>query len=210
MNSLRSACVVLAVAAMAGTALAEPEYTTIKLEIDIAKPAKEVWAKVGGYCDISKWLNNVDCAITSGDGGFGTVRVLAGGRVTEILVAQTELSYGYTQPVREGQFYNLYHGFMEARPVTATTSKMIYTLVYDVSNLADQAAKDADIARRHGIGDHRGRDDHAGNKRRSMRAPRQARIAYRFRTAAFSFPVANNGSGSIGSPPGPSLTRTSK
>ena len=25
---------------------------------------------------------------------------------------------------------------------------MIYTLVYDVSNLADQAAKDADIARR--------------------------------------------------------------
>ena len=71
MNSLRSACVVLAAAAMAGTALAAPEYTTIRLEIDIAKPAKEVWAKVGGYCDISKWLNNVDCAITSGDGGVG-------------------------------------------------------------------------------------------------------------------------------------------
>ena len=104
---------------MLAARLAEPEYTTIELSIDIAKPAKEVWAKVGGYCDISKWLNNVDCAITSGDGGFGTVRVLAGGRVTEILVAKTELSYGYTQPVREGQFYNLYHGFMEARPVTA-------------------------------------------------------------------------------------------
>ena len=130
---------------------AAPEYTTIKLEVEIAKPAKDVWAKVGGYCDISKWLNNVDCAITSGDGGFGTVRVLAGGRVTEILVAQTELAYGYTQPAREGQFYNLYHGFMEARPVTATTSKMLYTLVYDVSNLADQAAKDADIARRRGM-----------------------------------------------------------
>jgi hypothetical protein len=155
MNALRSACVALAAAAMAGSALAAPEYTTIKLEIDIAKPAKEVWAKVGGYCDISKWLstaaNAVDCAITSGDGGFGTVRVLAGGRVTEILVAQTELSYGYTQPVREGQFYNLYHGFMEARPVTATTSKMIYTLVYDISDKADQAAKDADIARRRGM-----------------------------------------------------------
>jgi hypothetical protein len=27
---------------------------------------------------------------------------------------------------------------------------MIYTLVYDVSNLADQAAKDADVARRRG------------------------------------------------------------
>jgi hypothetical protein len=148
MKLLRSA--LLAVGALAASAAwaADPEYTTIKLEIDIAKPAKEVWAKVGGYCDISKWLNNVDCQITSGDGGMGTVRVLAGGRVTEILVAQTELSYGYTQPAREGQFYNLYHGFMEARPVSATSSKMLYTLTYDVSNLADQAAKDADVARR--------------------------------------------------------------
>jgi hypothetical protein len=149
MKSLRSALLACSAIACTATALAaEPEYTTIKLEIDIAKPAKEVWAKVGGYCDISKWLNNVDCMITSGDGGMGTVRVLAGGRVTEILVAQTELSYGYTQPAREGQFYNLYHGFMEARPVSATSSKMLYTLTYDVSNLADKAAKDADIARR--------------------------------------------------------------
>jgi hypothetical protein len=128
-------------------AFAAPEYTTIALEIDVAKPAKEVWAKVGGYCDIAEWFN-VDCEITSGDGGFGTVRVLAGGRVTEILVAMTELSYGYTQPVREGQFYNLYHGFMEARPVTPTTSKILYTLVYDISDKPDQAAKDADIAQR--------------------------------------------------------------
>ena len=153
MKALRSALLAAAAAVIAVTApaFAEPEYTTIKLEIDIAKPAKEVWAKVGGYCDISKWLNNVDCVITSGDGGVGTVRVLAGGRVTEILVAQTELSYGYTQPAREGQFYNLYHGFMEARPITATTSRMIYTLMYDVSDKADQAAKDADIARRRGM-----------------------------------------------------------
>lgn len=134
-------------ALLAAPAAFAAEYTTIALEIDVAKPAKEVWAKVGGYCDIAEWLK-VDCAITSGDGGFGTVRVLAGGRVTEILVAKTELSYGYTQPVREGQFYNLYHGFMEARPVSATTSKLLYTLVYDVSDKPDQAAKDADVAQR--------------------------------------------------------------
>ncbi|MDP6415021.1 MAG: hypothetical protein QGG54_08360 [Gammaproteobacteria bacterium] len=79
---------------------------------------------------------------------MGTVRALAGGRILEIMVAQTDLSYGYTQPAVEGAFYNLYHGFMEARPVTTTTSKMLYTLVLDVSNLADQAAKDADVARR--------------------------------------------------------------
>jgi hypothetical protein len=133
---------------LAGNAVAAaPEYQTIRMEIDIAKPAAEVWAKVGEYCDIAEWLK-VECVITSGNGGIGTVRVLAGGRVTEILVAKTDLSYGYTQPVREGQFYNLYHGFMEAKPVTATTSKMIYTLVYDISDKADQAAKDADVAQR--------------------------------------------------------------
>lgn len=124
-----------------------PEYATIHMEIDIAKPAKEVWAKVGKYCDIAAWLK-LDCKITSGDGGIGTVRSLAGGRVLEILIAQTELSYGYTQPAKPGQFYDLYHGFMEARPVTATTSKMIYTLLVDESNKPDKAAKDADIARR--------------------------------------------------------------
>ena len=126
---------------------AEPDYATIHMEIDIAKPADQVWAKVGKYCDISEWLS-VDCKITSGDGGVGTVRVLAGGRVNEILVAKTDLSYGYTQPVREGQFYNLYHGFMEARPVTKTTSKLIYTLMLDESDKADKAAKEADLAQR--------------------------------------------------------------
>ena len=127
---------------------AAPQYKTITMEIDIAKPASEVWAKVGGYCDISKFLSNIDCSITSGDGGVGTVRSLAGGRILEILVGKTDLSYGYTQPAKEGTFYNLYHGYMEAKPVTAQTSKIIYTLVYDISDKPDQAAKDADIARR--------------------------------------------------------------
>ena len=136
------------ISAFTNSALAaEPEYQTIKMEINVAKPAKEVWSKVGGYCDISKWLN-VDCKITSGNGGIGTVRVLAGGRVTEILVGATDLSYGYTQPVKEGAWYNLYHGFLEAKPVTDKTSKLVYTLMYDISDKADKAAKDADIASR--------------------------------------------------------------
>jgi hypothetical protein len=37
---------------------------------------------------------------------------------------------------------------MEARPVNASSSRILYTLTYDVSNFADQAAKDADMARR--------------------------------------------------------------
>lgn len=134
-------------AAPVSTVSPNPKYQTIHMEIDIAKPAKEVWAKVGKYCDIAEWLK-LDCKITSGDGDVGTVRALAGGRVLEILVAKTELSYGYTQPVRENRVYDLYHGFMEARPVTANTSKMLYTLMYDNSMMADQAARDADVARR--------------------------------------------------------------
>ena len=94
MQRFRTALIAFCACVAAAPALAEPEYVTIKLEIDIAKPAGAVWAKVGGYCDISAWLNNVDCKITSGDGGVGTVRVLAGGRVTEILVAQTEQGRG--------------------------------------------------------------------------------------------------------------------
>lgn len=126
---------------------AEPDYTTIRMEIDVAKPAAEVWAKIGKFCDITAWLG-VDCKITSGDGGMGTVRSLRGGAVTEILVAQTDLSYGYTQPVKEGKFYNLYHGFVESRPVSLTTSKIIYTLLLDESDKPDKSAKDADVGMR--------------------------------------------------------------
>ncbi|MET0280398.1 MAG: SRPBCC family protein [Steroidobacteraceae bacterium] len=135
----------LLIAAPAFTA--EPDYRSIQMEIDVAKPAAEVWARVGKYCDIAEWLS-LECKITSGDGGIGTVRSLAGGRVLEILVGQTALSYGYTQPAQPGKFYDLYHGFMEARPVTATTSKLVYTLLLDESDKADAAAKDADVARR--------------------------------------------------------------
>jgi len=144
---MKKALIALGAAVIAAPALADPEYVTIEMGIDVAKPAEEVWAAVGGYCDIAEWLN-VDCEITSGDGGFGTVRVLAGGRVTEVLVAKTDLAYGYTQPAREGRFYDLYHGFMEAKPVDANSSRIVYTLVYDISDKPDQAAKDADIERR--------------------------------------------------------------
>jgi len=139
--------ITVALAAFTATASAAPDYRTIQMEIDIGKPAAEVWAKVGHYCDISKWLD-LDCKVISGQGGIGTVRTLANGRIVEILVGKTDLSYGYTQPVKEGAFYNLYHGFMEAKPLTRRTSKIIYTLFYDASDKPDEAAKQADMAQR--------------------------------------------------------------
>jgi hypothetical protein len=126
------------------TVVAAPTYVSIPLEIAVSRPAAEVWKRVGKYCDIGEWLR-IPCTITSGkDGEFGAVRSVA----NEVLVGKTELSYTYTQPVREGRPYNLYHGTLEARPVTATTSKLVYTLFFDNSMLGDDAAREADKARR--------------------------------------------------------------
>jgi hypothetical protein len=61
-----------------------------------------------------------------------------------VLVGKTQYSYTYTQTVRAGRPYNLYHGTLEARPVTPTTSKIVYTLMYDNSMLPDDAAREKD------------------------------------------------------------------
>ena len=144
---MRHLIAVALIAFAAAATAATPDYRTIQMQIDVARPAREVWAKVGHYCDISQWLG-VDCKIVAGDGGIGTVRSLRNGSVLEIMIARTDLSYGYTQPTKAGAFYNLYHGFVEARPVTARTSKILYTLFYDVSDKADEAAKQADMTQR--------------------------------------------------------------
>jgi hypothetical protein len=130
-------------------AIANPRYTTLVLEIDVNRPAAQVWARVGKYCDIAEWFR-VTCAITSGkDGEVGAVRVLNGVTI-EPLVGKTDLSYTYTQPVRTGVPFNAYHGTLEAKPVTARTSKLIYTFFYDTSMLADDAARTAELANRRG------------------------------------------------------------
>jgi hypothetical protein len=159
-----TAAAALAVACLAGTASAQtpapaqtappasvaivvekPTYISIPLEIAVNRPAADVWKRVGKFCDIAEWLRIPTCTITSGrDGEFGAVRSVA----NEVLVAKTELSYTYTQPVRNGRAYNLYHGTLEARPVTATTSKLVYTLFFDNSMLADDAARERDRAQK--------------------------------------------------------------
>jgi len=124
-----------------------PTYVTIPMEIIVNKPVKDVWASIGKYCDIAEWFQiAAGCTMTSGkEGEVGSVRSVG----AEILVAKTEYSYAYTQPVREGRLYNLYHGNLEARPIDAKTTKLLYTLVYDVSLVpGDEAARTADVERR--------------------------------------------------------------
>ena len=124
-----------------------PTYVAIVMEQDVARPAAEVWKRVGKYCDIGEWSPGLKCQLAGEDGKVGAVRTLNGSTI-EILVARTDLSYTYTQPVRVGQAYNLYHGTLEAKPVSATSSKLVYTLILDNSMLADDAARKADVERR--------------------------------------------------------------
>ena len=123
-----------------------PTYTTIPLEIAVDRPAAEVWKRVGKYCDIGEWLQiPAGCKILSGtDGEIGAVRSVA----NEVLVGKSQYSYTYTQTPRNGRPYNLYHGTVEVRPVTDRTSKIVYTLMYDNSMLADDAAREKDKAGR--------------------------------------------------------------
>lgn len=117
-----------------------PHYVTLVLTEDINASADTVWARVGKYCDIGKWAFP-DCKVLAGDGGYASERNI----VNEVLVGKTDHSYTYTQPVRKDTKYNLYHGTLEAVPVTAKTSRLVYSFFYDNSMLADDAARDAEI-----------------------------------------------------------------
>jgi hypothetical protein len=122
----------------------KPTYTTVDLEITVNKPVAEVWKRIGAYCGIGEWAQ-IPCTMTSGkEGDVGAVRSVA----NEIMVAKTQYSYTYTQPVRAGRPYDMYHGTLEARAESPTTTKLYYTLVYDNSMLADDAAREKNKAGR--------------------------------------------------------------
>jgi hypothetical protein len=127
----------------ASVVVPSPTYTTIPMEITVNRPAAEVWARIGKYCDVAEWLQVPQgCRTISGkDGEVGAVRNVGGG---EVLVGRTEYSYTYAQTPKEGTPYNLYHGTLEVRPLTPTTSRILYTLFFDNSMLADDAARAKD------------------------------------------------------------------
>jgi len=125
----------------------DPHYTTIEMNVDVKAPADAVWKRVGKFCDFGEAAPSPagnTCKILSGDGGFGTVRSL----VNEVLVGQTPLSYTYVQAPRQNTPYNLYHGTLEAIPLTANTSRLHYVLFFDASALGDEAAQQKSIAER--------------------------------------------------------------
>jgi hypothetical protein len=120
-----------------------PHYVSIPMSIEVNAPVDKVWARIGKYCDIGEW-GIPGCTILSGDGDLGTVRSIG----NEVLVGKTKYSYTYTQPVRVGPTYNMYHGTLEAVPLGADKTEINYTLFFDNSMLADDAAREKDIENR--------------------------------------------------------------
>jgi len=124
-----------------------PHYITINESIVVDAPVDKVWARVGAFCDITEWMNSPeweDCKYLQGDGGSGSVRSI----VNEVLVGQTQYSYTYAQAPRKDALYPLPHGTLAAEALTATTTRLSYTMLRDDSMLADDAARQKDIEAR--------------------------------------------------------------
>src|SRR5277367_5760657 len=125
-----------------------PHYATMSESIVVNASVEKVWARVGGFCDITEWMNSPeweDCKYLQGDGGPGSVRSI----VSEVLVGPTQYSYTYAQAPRKDTLYNLAHGTLAAEPLTATTTRLTYTMLRDVSVLPDDAARQRDADGRH-------------------------------------------------------------
>lgn len=134
MNRKTTRLALLAAPLLFAATAAHADFAVVQREIEVDKPAAEVWAKVGDYCAISVWLD-LDCSYVFGTGDVGTNRALAGGRIEEVMVAQTDHSYTYIQTVGN-MAERHYTGTLNVEPVTDTTSRILYTLVWDEAGYA--------------------------------------------------------------------------
>jgi hypothetical protein len=111
-------------------------WATIVMTANVNHGADEAWKRIGGddYCAFIKFLGMNSCVLTVGTGDVGTNRLL-NGRINELMVSKTSHSYVYAQPSSP----IFYHGTMAVEPVDADHAKIVYTLLYDNSNIAPDA-----------------------------------------------------------------------
>jgi hypothetical protein len=131
------------------TVLAVPslaaDFVVIRETLDVDRPVAVAWQRVGDYCAIADWLK-VSCAYERGSGDVGTVRRLVNGTIAEVMVALTPLSYTYFQT--DGTMAaTRYHGTLAAEAAGSSTTRLVYTLVYDQSALASDAVRASERAR---------------------------------------------------------------
>ena len=121
------------------------EYATVVIERPVNASADATWKKVGPFCNLRDWFSTPCDIISGNDWDVGSVRSVAGGRVTEVLVAKTQYSYTYTYPSPNPTSY---HGTVEIRPEGPKKSRIIYTMVFDQEPLGTAEAKAANAEQR--------------------------------------------------------------
>jgi len=131
--------VLLATAAQAQTP--QPaDWITLTFTAELNKNADIAWERMGGndWCAIVKYLDIKSCEVVSGRGELGSIRTI-NGTIVENVVARTKYSYTYAQPFTP----IFYHGTMEVVPLTANSSRLVYTLIWNQTAVGDAAAQAA-------------------------------------------------------------------
>lgn len=128
----------LLVAVMTAPAAAA-DFVVVRKKIEVERTAAEVWDVVGDFCSIRDWMKR-PCQITTGalDNDAGAVRRI--GEIEEVMIARGPTSYSYWLSVGPaGAAHNF--GTVDVRQGQGRRSTIIYTIVYDQSGLAGDAAK---------------------------------------------------------------------
>lgn len=141
---MRTIATGVCLAALLTMPAAAADYVSFSLTTTVNVAPEKAWSRIGDYCAIKDWLGT-SCAITSGTGDVGTIRVLNNGAVTEMMVAKTPFSYTYMQPLNPG---NLYHGTLAVEPDGSGHARIVYTFIYDQEPLGDADARAANRKQR--------------------------------------------------------------
>jgi len=116
------------------------DWTTLTMTTDLNKAQAVAWARIGGddWCGIAKFLDVQSCRIDSGKGEVGSLRTI-NGTIVENVVSRSKYSYTYAQPFTP----IFYHGTVTVEAVTPTTSRLVYTLIWNQTAVGDAAAQAA-------------------------------------------------------------------
>ena len=142
--TIASAMLALGISAASAQTPQPADWVTLLFSIDIARPADVAWKKVGGgnWCAIGKYID-LPCKVDKGKGDLGSLRTIItpAGPVVENIVARTRYSYTYAQPFTP----TFYHGTMAIEPLTTTSSRLTYALIWNQNGLPDAKARTAAV-----------------------------------------------------------------
>ncbi len=99
-----------------------------------------VWAKVGDFCGIGKWLPGVTCSL-SADGKTRTLKTNDGAVIVEHLESRDDKARSYTYTILSGPLpVANYHSTLMVEP-SGSGSVVVWTGKYDAKGASDADAK---------------------------------------------------------------------